>query len=324
MLVLYGFFLILIGGSLITEYGSMDKYQYLFGVTSSLLPFYTFYRGFVEKKIDINRVFYWIIPFAAVAISGYYLQLSNAIQTIYETTGKDIDETVNGGAYLILGLIPFVCLSKKRFVQLLLFLLAMFLIITSYKRGPMLIFLVCMMYYFFNSKKKSGKKNGTTLLVIAAFSIGYVFIVDIFRESDVLQNRLAITLSGSSSGRDSILSMMFSAFLNSNLLQMLFGHGAYGTISLTGKLAHNDWVQILIDQGVVGVIIFGVFCWNLIRQGKIYNDNFNLKLSYGMFLIIFLMSSFFSMAFDRIPIYEMVILSAIVAHNETKTSFFQV
>lgn len=317
MLVFYGLLLIVGGNALNTIHGRMNNSQYIYKILPSLLPFYTFYRSFIEKPIVLSNIFYWIIPFFAVAISGYYMGL----RASHGMVGDDVEEVVNNGSYYILGLIPFVCLSKKRIIHLLFFAVFLFLITIAYKRGPIFISLVCMIYYFFNVTKTSGKKISTALLVIVAFAVGYVFFIRFFNESDLMQGRWESTLGGSSSGRDSILSLMIDVFLNSNFIQLLFGHGAYGTIVQTGRLAHNDWMQILIDQGIVGVFIFAVFCWNLIRQWKLSDNNCNAKLSYGMFLIIFLLTSIFSMAFDRIPLYEMIVLSAIVSQNDLKTSY---
>lgn len=322
MLFFYGLFLAVGGEYLYSIHGRMSNTQYIQKVTVSLLPFYTFYRGFVEKKIVLSKAFYWIIPFFAVAISGYYMQLGNALQIINGFADDDVDEVVNNGSYLILGLVPFVCLAKKRIIHLLCFAVCFYLILTAYKRGPIVIFFVCMTYYFLNSTKLSSKRIGTTLLVIVAFSMGFLFFTDFFEGSDLLQERWTATIEGSSSGRDSISSLMLDVFMNSNIIQLLFGHGAYGTLSLTRRLAHNDWLQILVDQGVIGISVFVFFCWCLIKQWKTSDNSCNAKKSYGMFLIIFLLTSIVSMAFDRIPLYEMVVMSAVVAQNDLKTSCY--
>ena len=320
MLFFYGMLLAIDNEALYSVHGRVDKTQYIISITASLIPFYTFYRGVIERRIELGRVFYWIVPFFAVALFDYYLQFQMALQAVFGDIEYS-EDVINGGSYVILGLMPFICLSKKRIMHVLLFAVCFYFIIIAFKRGPILISLICMIYYLFRSTGISNKKIGTTLLVVAASLIGYLFFSDFFAGSDLLQERWEDTIEGSSSGRDNIIALIFDSFLNSNIIQLLFGHGAYGSLVLTKHLAHNDWIQILIDQGIVGFIINGLLCWQLIRQWRLSDDNCNAQLSFGMFVIIYLLTSMVSMAFDRIPLYEMAVLAMVVAHNDIKTSF---
>ena len=57
-------------------------------------------------------------------------------------------------------------------------------------------------------------------------------------------------MEGGSSGRDELLTNSLDYYLNNeSIIQQIFGLGANGTLSVAGNGAHNDWVELLVNQG---------------------------------------------------------------------------
>lgn len=319
MFTAYGLLLVISPRELMAEGMQIEKTAYLVKVLPSLLPFYTIYRNTLITRINLDKILSWLIIFIVVAVFDYFLQLKNTLMIHFGASDiAGADEIVNNGAYTILGLLPILCLAKRKLVQIGCIISCLYLIITAFKRGPILISTVCVLYYVFYTVNSSKRKLWVFVLVIIAFVVGYHFLMNFLMSSDLLQARLELTMEGYSSQRDDIASSILAAFGNSSFLNILFGHGAYGTVSVVGRLAHNDWLQILFDQGIMGILVHVLFCWQLLVNWRKTEREDNAKLAIGMVVIIYFLTTLFSMAFDRIPLYEMTVLAYIVATNDMK------
>lgn len=286
--------------------------DYLIKILQSLAPFYTFYRNALKNKYDIHRINAWSVVFIVVAGLDYLLQLRNSLMSHLG------DEVVNNGSYVVLCLVPIICLFKNKLIQIVALLLCVFTILMAFKRGPILIMAICAIYYLYYTVHSTNNKFWVFALLFGAIVAGYYALNRFILSSDLFQARLELTMEGYNSGRDDIVSNLLDAFKNSNIFNMVFGHGAYGTVLLTGRLAHNDWIQILIDEGIMGIIIHASFCWQLFLLWKNTPKETSEKLSLGTFVIIYLFTTMFSMAFDRIPVYEMVVLAYCAANYGVK------
>ena len=95
---------------------------------------------------------------------------------------------------------------------------------------------------------------------------------------------------------------------NDNIFQVLFGIGADGTLIVADNYAHNDWLEILTNQGAVGVLIFGVYWFRLIGEWRKSKGMHDAYMAITLFIIIFFMKTLFSMSYNTIPYYSSIIL----------------
>ena len=110
-------------------------------------------------------------------------------------------------------------------------------------------------------------------------------------------NRLTATLQGDDSGRGEIYNGIWHSFHNdSNFVEVLFGQGADATIKLFSIHAHNDWLEILINQGVLGVLIYFIYYLSFFTQFKTAKSDFGKTLLLNVTIIIAL-TSLFSMSY---------------------------
>ena len=129
--------------------------------------------------------------------------------------------------------------------------------------------------------------------------------------------RISQTFEGDSSGRDALYNTFLNHFLQEqNPFRFLFGYGANGTILLGGNYAHNDWLEIITNQGILGFVIHLVYWVTLIVFWKKIKRNPQAFMAIGLFIIVYLFSSFFSMSYNCVTRCAAMILGYYLATYE--------
>ena len=127
-------------------------------------------------------------------------------------------------------------------------------------------------------------------------------------------------MEGKSSNRDVAYSQLFSHWLNeTNPLLFLFGNGTAQTITVWGNYGHNDWLELLIDNGLVGTLVYFaivVATISYIRKARLSKLN---KMSAYLCVLILFMQSCFSMGFTSGENGILVfLLGIIIGNNENE------
>jgi hypothetical protein len=313
MFTVYGLFLLISGEKISVSGNDMNVRVYLLNIYSSLMPFYTFYRYTILGKLSKKKIYVWFALFFLIAYFDYQYQLEIAKEKFASAlmSGR-LEDVVNNGSYSILGLLPMTFLVKNKYVRLGAFVFCTFFIATSFKRGPLVILFFCFAYYFFFSIKE----KGFSYLLLFPFLIyaALLFFSNLYMENALFQNRFELTMEGSNSGRDVLTSGILAYYINhSNFLQLFIGHGAYASIKAVGNYAHNDWLELLICQGLMGFMAYLVYWLDIFKYYIKKRKDLTYKTSLGVFIIIYFLSSLFSMSYAEIPIYAMLIFAFIAA-----------
>lgn len=271
----------------------------------SLLPVFPVFVFTIKGYLNRKSVRVWTIVFIVVITFQFFAyEVAKKAMSIYDTDGL-----TNNIAYYFVAIVPMVFLfSKKKILMYFVLLYILCFLIYGMKRGAIMIGILAILYIVFKDYKNStfGKK----LLIILLFS-GVVFymsyyIANLASSSVYFQYRLEQTLEGSTSGRDSYYESFWNAFVNEqSLIKILFGGGYYNTVRINGNLAHNDWLEILINQGILGVSLFFAYwlSWaNYIRRLK-RTEYFPVMVC---FCGIFILKTFFSMSITDTLIYGML------------------
>ena len=75
-------------------------------------------------------------------------------------------------------------------------------------------------------------------------------------------------MEGDISGRDNIAKLIIDYHgTQANVFQIVFGSGSDGTLRLIGAYAHNDWLEILFNQGIVGIIMYVIYWISFLSNG---------------------------------------------------------
>lgn len=269
---------------------------YNLNILSSFLPTFAFYSFIKKGLLSDKQLFYVLLVYLVIITYSYFLH-----ESIILANSKR-DEQTNNKGYLFLEILPFIMLfDKKKVFQFLIMAYCSVFIIMSMKRGPILIGALCLFFFIINSlqNKKGHLKIGNIVLIAIIVVVIYYFVGYMFATSDLFNKRLEYTMEGNSSGRDELYSTALSAFQNEQrLLPILFGHGAFSTLTLMGQAAHSDWIEILYCNGLFGATIFLLYIVALYKTWRNTKADKRLHLIIGSCLLIFFMRSIFSMTFN--------------------------
>lgn len=226
----------------------------------SILPIYSFYY-FGKKQLIDDNWFRNITLFFFLVV--YVLYDHERIRKLQEVTDVDQEDVTNNAAYLWLSLFPIMAFFKRKpLVQYLGVFIMMFFVILGFKRGAILLFAICFLVLLWQTIRTSKLSN--KIMIVAVIGVVLVFFVpmveDLLVNNNYFAGRVDKTMEGDSSNRDVLYPMYWSYYWNQNsLLALLFGNGAFGTIKLLGMIAHNDWLEFLINMGLVGTLVYLVY-----------------------------------------------------------------
>lgn len=287
LFVIYGTFSVLQSAVIVKGGygGTINSGTYMIGALRSFLPIYTFFlfsmQGYITEKT--MRVWFWI----------FLIQIIYTYMAFRISMGLDNmdDMRTNNRGYLFVYLFPYVFLFRKYpYFQYLLIFICLFGALLSLKRGAILITFLATIYFIWNQlNNASVKKKGLAIVIIVSMVVyGSAFIENMYENSTTFQRRFDKTLDGDMSGRDNIASNLLDVYVNSDIINLLFGYGADGTLK-SGRYAHNDWLEMLFDQGLLGFTVYFVFWFVFFRLWRKENTK---KSEIAFFLGLLFICSF--------------------------------
>lgn len=302
MFSFYGFALILLNPSTI-HYSisgmSMASYNYIKSIYLSILPIYAFYYFTLKGYLTADRLRWWAVVFCISCVLSYYNYMQQAMKKLLEI-GSLADETTNNAGYLFLSLIPiWVLFRNKPFLQYAGLAFCMAFILMGMKRGAILIGGVVVLYLIWQIiRNTKGKQRVIVILLTAVLAVaGVYFVIDMMTSSDYFIQRLEATKEGDSSGRDSLFSFFWTYFTEkAGFLHYLFGRGANGTLEIYDNYAHNDWLEIAVNQGLLGITVYAVY-WKQFYSTWRQSTNIDAKTIIAIIGIIYFAKTLFSMSY---------------------------
>lgn len=305
MFTIYGMILILSGEQIILThtYVITTNTTYLKSILLSLLPIYPFYVFTRQGYLTEKGIRFWFFVFFLLAIRSFFRSQERQMEAALEAGSSATEFTSNVG-YTFVALLPaLVYFQKKQMLQYILMVVCAYFIVTAMKRGAIICGAVCIVWFLAINLKKTKRNRRFLLLflsVIVLAALAYIFYY-MLDSSDYFNYRIQQTESGDSSGRDILYSTFFNHFIKeSNIMRFMFGYGANGTLKISFNYAHNDWLEIAINQGVIGLLIY-LFYWICLfrtwRRSRQYPQVF---MAIGMFLFIYFLSTLFSMSYNSV------------------------
>ena len=311
MFTIYGVVLVVSGQTIrFARTGAIAKnYNYIKSIYISLLPIYSFYvftrKGLLTKEVMLR----WTLVFFVTAVVQFFQYQQ---ETIALASSGDVEEITNNYGYVFLSLIPLLAFwEHKRVVQYLGLGISMLFILLGMKRGAILIGAVCVAWFLFHSMKTASRKQKTWVILLSVV----IVLVGFYAASYMLQNsvyfnsRIEQTLEGNSSRRDVLYSIFWRHFINeSNPWRFLFGNGANGTLKVAWNFAHNDWLEIAINQGLLGMVIYLIYWLKFYKTWRRCKVNDQMYLATGLILLIFFLKTIFSMSYGDMSLYVTICL----------------
>lgn len=319
---IYGLLLVSSGQELyIKENGPRfisSNHTYLKNIYISLLPIYVFYYYTKKRTLNNKFIIYFILCLLAINIINFFYQFKEQMML----ADAHIDGVTLNIGYSFLALIPLLLLNNKPIIQYFLLIITIVFIIFSMKRGAVLIGAICFLYFIYTTIRDANGKMKTVALILSAVAIlSMLFIIDnLLSSNDYFVHRIEETLEGDSSNRDTIYSDLFNHFISeTNIFRLLFGNGANSTLRLASNFAHNDWLEIAINNGVIGLFVYLCYFIALLRDYSHIkrHNNLHSRIILMSFIILFL-SSLFSMSYSSINIAISIALGYTLASNNSR------
>ena len=293
----YGLYLVIIP----YDYNPVSGSDFLKSIYISLLPIYAFYVFSKEKKITSKNIQTWAIVFISLTIVYYFVSVQTLLQkALLAKLNKE--EFTNNIGYSFVALIPLSLFFKKSIVwQYIVLGMCFAFMVMAMKRGALLIGVICTMLVIWNSIKASNFKTkiGVIILSIFLLVIGFKFIEFKMETSNYFIKRIEQTSEGDFSGRNGIYKFFINYFLDdTSPNQFFFGGGANYTLQIL-EYAHNDWLEIAINHGLLGVLVF-IFFWCMFAKtawSRSIMENERLVLQ--VVFIDFFLRTIFSMSYTE-------------------------
>ena len=310
MFTIYGGLLIISGEHMRIETLGVETSttEYLKSIYKSLLPVYPFFvfgkQGVLKEK-DIRLFF---IVFLVLAISSFF-----------DSQGRS-----NMG-YTFVALLPvLVVYHKKPVIQYLGLAVCLYFIMIAAKRGAILCGVLCFVWFIITNLKKVQKKRKWIVVIVslAVVLAGVYFYRYLMETNALFIYRMELTAEGNSSGRDDLYSIFFNHFIHEeNPFRFLFGNGANGTLKISYNFAHNDWLEIAINQGLIGLVIYLIYwvCFYVTwRKTKQHPQAF---MAVGMFIIVYFLSTLFSMSYNNVGYCASMVLGYYLAVYDSDAEY---
>ena len=221
---------------------------------------------------------------------------------------SDREEVTNNMGYTFLSIIPLLFFfTSKPLIQYSLLAITMLYIIISMKRGAIVIgSLAVIALIWSNLFSKDSKHKIWSLLFAVVLVVATVAVVsNMMAEGGYFAYRVEQTLSGDTSGRDEIYETLWAGIIEEpNLFYMLFGRGGNGTWAVAGDFAHQDWLETLCNNGLVGGLILLGFYYRLLRDAfsskALFSNNY--FIAYLVLFFIAFSKTLFSMSIQSMEV----------------------
>lgn len=298
-------------------YDNYAEYSILKMVLLNFLPFFPFYY-FSEKEILTRK---HLIGFFLVMLPVLIVKFNQSITALRAERMRD--EVVDNTVYLFIGLLPFVFLFKKKLLSFLFLMIIWFYMIQSAKRAAILcgivaLGLIVFEYLYAAENKSKFKRYFFAILLLAA--VGY-FGYRLYEQNQYVIDRMNLMMEGESSGRDMLIEDLLGTWYQSDsLTAYLFGFGYNASRLHSANVSHNDWVDMLVSFGLLGLMIYFALFRLLFLQ--VFNQNWSRDKKVILILIvsIALITSFTSRWYWSVFAYmQMLILPFLISTHNKKT-----
>lgn len=279
----------LLSPKIIMIMGKISTFAFYRDFCGAILPAIGIY--FLARKnlvtLKLLKIFFVVLFFASI-IAFFYETFTTMIE-------ENKENITSNSSYRFVYIMPFIVFLKSKWNVLFFWSIAIIITLLSVKRGAILgLGIECSVYYwwqFRNSKHKIVYIIFTVLLLC----LGWHYIYQYYQDNPYVQQRVEATVEGRTSGRDKIISKLFTYYFDSGIVKMSLGSGFANTTRIAGNYAHNDWMEMLIDCGAIGFFLYAFFYISLLFN--IRKSQIPIKHLFCLIFLAFLPSSLYSMVF---------------------------
>ena len=269
-----------------------------------LIYFLFYFIAFNDSNGKFIQSIIKFFPILFIVMLVQYLLIRSTNSFFYTESGKAFYGPSNSIYYNAL-LMPFAFLVKRKGLKYLLLVIGLVLVLFSFKRAPIIfaaLIIVMAMYYDFIVSKNMSLLRGlffSCIVLIAGF-LAFNYINN--KTGEFLTQRFESMKKDNGSGRLEIYQNVWEKFNHKGFEYQIIGSGhnsvsdSNKTLDDNGKLigisAHNDYLEVIYDFGLIGLVFFLIVLSEFIKQ-LLYLKNVDDKLfqaNFAAFIIFFVMS----------------------------------
>ncbi len=206
-----------------------------------------------------------------------------------------IANNVNAIYYSLLFLPMILCINNRLVKSVFLIVIA-FAIFFSGKGAGSLALVIGLITFFFISMTESNKSNKSIFKIIAAITILYVvYVVVLNHYAGVNIFNEVNTFKFTSNSRGIIWERLLKSYSSLSNFRKLFGTGYSGVTNALGISAHNDFLEVMYDYGLAGLLLYIVFIITQIKEIFILRKRKSkYTAAYASSVIMFIVLSIFT------------------------------
>ena len=292
--LLFKFFvLFVIFNAIVTESAYDNKLITLVRSTYWIWVYFLSFVFFYNKKLCSKEYQRIIVLISILMMSVFYISHKFHVVMIE----KEVRDNI---IFYSLMLLPWISIiHNKKFKWIIIVLLSLCTLL-SIKRSSAIIMMcsVIIIYYsdFLRNKKiKLSTIFAGFIVVICLVGISY-FASD---KVDVVVQRFELIEEAGGSGRDGIYEDVYNRYLSSSIVKQILGHGFDGVRRDSSYIipvsAHNDFLEVLYDFGVIGFLLYVLIHFSLIKWSiQLFRARsrlaFPVLISYVCFLVMSIVS----------------------------------
>ena len=276
-----------------------------------MLPFYPFYYIACKDMIEIKYLRYFLLIMLPINILNFDW---SANELLYGRITGNLD-IVNNAAYTFVALIPFVFLFKdQKLIPATILAVNLVYIIQGAKRGALIAGLIGLLFFLYYKFKTINTKHlmRDISFVSAVSGTLIYYLYRYYYSKDYIVYRVQMMTEGHTAGRDIIYASIFNNWLGGNILQWFFGFGfaASPRVNDLRGFAHNDWLELLSNFGLLGVFLYFVLFYQGFKTVLSKDFDPHKKVMLSCVLMMWLFISMISMGYLESIFSIMVIVLA--------------
>lgn len=243
----------------IVQGGYQTTAQYL----TFFAPILLYYVSSIAVSSTDNENVYQMILLALFVTIAYYYFTNFSKNVVIDFEYQD------NAAYTLLYFLPIILCVKKNVLKICGIVIILIAMIFSMKRGGLIAFALAVLVYYliYSLYISSQNKSRIRILLTSIIAFGLFFYIFNYYDSvsgNAITSRFQSIEDDQGSGRVEIWNWIFDSYgQNGSLFSTILGHGWNAVYRDSGiRSAHNDFLEILYDFGVIALFIYITFYIN--------------------------------------------------------------
>ena len=257
-----------------------------YGCMTLIVFFYVGTRLALKDTTILLKVTFYVI--AGIVVYKMLLFLAS-----YTSKGAVAD------SYYVLGLLPLLLIYTNNKVRILPITVTFIAVLLTGKRAGLLALIASLLFYHLVIIAQARNlKSITKSIIFSVISLVVLYLIVTYViekfNLNIIYRLQRLSVDGGS-GRSIRWSYIWNEILTARLNKIIFGHGIRSVYKNFGGHAHNDFLQVLYEYGILAFAFYVAFYISLVLISfRMYKENYQYTAMFVMSIIISLFLASFS------------------------------